>query len=352
MRFAYIICFALFPWLMALVVNTAAPYSSNDQIELFESANIEPLVKHRLFIKRPTVDTIVCGDSRSGTLAPASFIKRGWSFFNWSLSGLCPGDTVMQMNYSLLNGAVKRAIIGVSFENMALPNALSCSRYTDSVPFNDKKINDRYEAKTVPVTAGVLGEFKSVVKSIRSAISLTAAKAHARSRFKYFLYAYITHQQFDLVMDEYGNYLYAKIREDIKNRTFDYSANRDPVAYFNREDSESAYLRNKKLSVEAMAIMSGLLRELRKRKIKTVVYETVKLPAYQALIDGDPLLNKLQAEWREFYKRETHGGVVFLEAKDVYGCYHFDEFFDAAHFLGDKTETQLSEKLASSLERL
>ena len=68
------------------------------------------------------------------------------------------------------------------------------------------------------------------------------------------------------------------------------------------------------------------------------------------MIDENPLLADLQAQWRAFYRSESRGSVRFLDTNSVRDCYDFRDFVDAEHFIGPTEErlgTRLSENLAA-----
>jgi hypothetical protein len=347
------IAIALFisvPILLVLAVNFTVPYISDEQI-LIMGGGEDPYLKHVLFIKRPLVDTVICGNSRGGTISPDPFLERHWSPFNWSISGVNPTHTAMEVAHALVYGKVRRLIVGVSFESMAEKSPLSYARYLWSAPFTDSRISRlwglRTKANSEPSIPNRLRLVKITIDSF-----WTTARSHFRYCFKYVLYKYFTHQAFPRALDIYGTLEYPDIRREIKEGVFDFQQNRDPAKYFNTEDGEAAFLKYKQLSPEAKQIYSKMFQELRARKIPTVVFETGRTPAYQDLIDRNSLLKQLNDEWRDFFRKESYGGIKFLEAKDIASCYFFDDFFDAVHFIGGRTEKALSEKLASELEKL
>jgi hypothetical protein len=332
------------PFFLIILVNLIAPAISNDQILGLELG--EPYLKHALFLKRPLVDTVISGDSRVMRIIPGPFLKRGWAPFDWGLSGLDPGDIAMSVRHAFVYGKPKRVVLGVSFESMAEPSPYMTSRYIYIFPFTDPRINRSWG---LDEKAGLKQKLWQVKKDLGN--FWRATKARVQARRQYFVYKYIQHRQPADIFDAYGNEYYAEIRKQISAGTFD-AGNRDPTGYFQREDGEAGFLKYKKLSGQAMAIYTRLLDELRRAKVPSLVFETARTVQYQAMIDGDPLLKRLNEQWREFFRKQSYGGIKFIEAKDLAPYYHFEDFFDPVHFIGGKTEEELPEKLAAELQAL
>ncbi len=343
-----LILFVVTPIVLVAGINLAGPFISNEQV-LGMDWLAEPQLKHFDFMRKPRVDTVICGDSRAQRMALTPFLKRHWAPFNWSLSGVDPVDAALQLNHALLYGDIKRVVLGVSFESMAMTKVFSYARYVQSVPFTDPRIGDLWGLKQE------LSPAHGIMNRLRQAKAITwfmcdAAKSRFRAMALYGIKQAL-HQEIPRLNDLYGNKEYQEIRRQIKAGAYDFVKNRDAQAYFDREDSEATFLKNKRLSAQAQRVYIRMFQELRARKIRTVLFETVKTPDYQRMIDTDPLLQQLNAQWREFFRKESYGGISFLEAKDIAGCYFMDDFFDAAHFIGERTENALAERLAAELDR-
>lgn len=330
---------------------------SNKKIQIVERSIAMPKGKHYAFLDRPIVDTAICGDSRVGRIMPNALLKRGWAPFNWALPGMVPADTALQVAHSLHYGKIRRLIIGISFEAMASKNALY-GRYFLDFPFTNPKIKQIFalnQSRSNDATIDLRQIIRDIVNATkRSLVRFWGAKHLVEARITYLYYNYIIRKDFSklVAINQYGNYLYRKRQTKINNGTFDFDKSRDPTGYFNRDDSEVTYLKNKVLSKEALEIYSTMFQELRLRKIPTIIFETGRLKSYQQLIDQTPILKSLHGQWREFFRKESHGTIKFIEAKEIMPYYYFEDFFDAVHFFGEKTEKQLSEKLASELEEL
>lgn len=343
-----LILFVVTPIVLVMGISLAAPFISNEQI-LGMDWLAEPQLKHIDFMRKPRVDTVICGDSRAQRMSLTPFLKRHWAPFNWSLSGVDPLDVALQLNHALVYGNIQRVVMGVSFESMAMTRVFAYARYVQSVPFTNPRVGDLWGLKQELYPAhGIMNRLRQA-----KAIVWFVGEA-AKSRFRAMaLYAVkqALHQEIPRLNDPCGNKAYQEIRRQIREGTYDFTKNRDPRAYFDREDSEASFLKNKRLSAQAQRVYVKMFQELRSRKIRTVLFETVKTPDYQRMIDADPLLQQLNTQWREFFRKESYGGISFLEAKDIAACYFMDDFFDAAHFIGERTENALAERLAAELER-
>jgi len=337
------ILFAL-PVCLIILVNLILPYFSNEKIRELEYGEL--YIKHMAFIKRPLVDTVICGDSRVTRIIPDPFLRRHWAPFNMELTGTEPVDMAMEVRYALLYGKIKRLVLGVSFESMSEKDHFLTPHFSNTFPFTDPRIN---QFRALPQEHGIYQRARQLRDWL--IIFWDHTKRRACSRLDYLFFKYIRHQ-FPLTIDEYGVGQYGEAVRTIKKGTHEYEQNRDPRSFFYREDCEAGFLKNKKLSIQAEQVYAEIFQELRLRKIPTVVFETIKLPSYQRMIDQDPMLEGLNEQWRNFFRKEAYGGIKFIEAKELAPYYYFDEFFDPVHFLGEKTEKALSEKLASALEQI
>jgi hypothetical protein len=105
----------------------------------------------------------------------------------------------------------------------------------------------------------------------------------------------------------------------------------------------------KALSESGKDVYRRVFAALRKAGLPTIVFETGRTPEYQALLDADPLLHRLQAEWRDFFRKESGGCVGFVEAANL--PYDPNDFIDAVHFMG-MTEHRVAARLADELATL
>ncbi|MBF0595415.1 MAG: hypothetical protein HQL22_10690 [Candidatus Omnitrophica bacterium] len=344
-----IILFCGLPLLMMLVINAAAPLISNAQIRAQEDMSL-PGIKHELFMKRPVVDTVICADSRISRLSMDVFLKRGWHPFSWTLSGLNPADEALQLAHALYYGKIRRAIIGVSFEAMAEKSPAMTSQNIRFFPFNQPQVGPLWGlTKELNSNRGLSDRLRLAKVSLD--LFFVETKVRLQARLTY-CYKRLLGKDFLTEWDAYGNVEFSEIRRQIKDGVYDFQKNRDPLLYFNLKAGEKTFLKNKALSLEAQKIYAKMFEQLRLRKIPTVVVETVKTAEYQRLIDADPLLKRLNDQWRDFFRQEAYGGIRFLEGKEAAACYDPREFIDAVHFVGERTEKALAEKLALEIEKL
>jgi len=293
-------------------------------------------------------DTVAVGDSRILRIGAASFSKRGWTFFNMGMSGLSPEDTALQLLFALDRFPVKRVVMGVSFENMTARYPFEFSRYAEDPVFRNLRFSAFLRSQPAirtPARAIWRDTLDELYPIGRAAVTLR----YYRSRWKRWGTPNNTP---DIFSPADGTAAYAEIQKSIQAGRYDFAEHTNPADFFDRPDGDARYLEVKKLSEDAQDMYRRMFQALRARRIPCVVFETVKTPAYQKMIDDSALLAGLQAQWREFYRSESRGSVRFLDASAVRDCYHEPDFFDATHFLGATTERQLAERLAETLATL
>ena len=327
---AAIACFVLVPWLVVYVV-----------IGLVRDPSAEDLVKERLLLQRPGVDTVVVGDSRVGYISEEPFARKGWTYFNFGMSGISPSDVAVQLKYALKHTGVRRVVMGLSFENMNEAKPLQHSPFAHEVPFNDPEI-----LAYATVAPGSRGEssyaaFRTAVDEYVLPIQRAAPKLRA-------LVAVLVKPPTQFFQPN-GNVAYVGIREAIAGGTYDFQTNRDPQYYFNVHDAP--YQRRQRLGEHAKAIYVRMFDTLRGLNMPCIAFETGRTAEHQRMLDADPLLVRLQNEWREFFRGQSHGSVKFVEYSNVADCYDKNDFVDSLHFIG-KTGDRLAERLADELDEL
>jgi hypothetical protein len=309
----------------------------------------EPAQK-ALLVSRAKVpyDTVAVGDSRIMRIGEPSFGKRGWTFFNIGMSGLSPEDTALQLLFAMERFPVKRVVMGVSFENMTARYPFEFSRYYGDPVLRTLPMATFMRAQPSARAAALRGwreKLDDLFPIGRAGETLRYYRAKWKQRGA-------ANNSWDMVFRPDGTAAYVDIESSIKAGTYDYAVQTNPANYFDRLDSEVRYLEVGKLAEDAKDIYRRMFQTLRERKIPCVAFETVKTTAYQKTVDDSPVLARLQAEWREFYRAESHGSVKFLDAAAVGDCYHAPDFFDATHYLGPTTERLLDERLAEALAAL
>jgi hypothetical protein len=352
LRWAAILLFIGLPWIIILLLRLVPdiPDEFHEKMEAFE--------------RRPRLDTIVVGDSRVMRLSEDHFRTRGWSLFNMGFSGLSPDDVEMALHFALAHRPIRRAVIGVSFENMTQSFPYEFSRYRDRYT----KPLGSYIEDTRQVNASVEIEkpkkFKSMdkIKNLFSDGSFQEIADIAVAKVDSFFNKRIRNSSSNLHMllsileikPLYPNILpdgtiaYRHIHEDIKYGRYDFRRNRNVDKYWGRKDSEVRYLERGTLSESSKDVYRRIFSTLKSRGIPAVVFETGKLPEYQQRIDSDPLLNRLQSEWRAFYRDQQSSCLRFLDFYSLDGVYDPNDFFDATHFIG-MTEGRLAEKVVAEL---
>ena len=320
---------AAIPW---LVVHTALALGSDLPSEI--------ALKDALFRARSRIDTVVVGDSRVLALDEAVFRAKGWAYFNMGLSGLSPYDTALQLDYALRRGTIRRVVLGASFESLSELTPFEHSRYYAATPFRDQP--NTILIGVDPPRKGAPDPELGLRESIRPYLHLSdqaTPRLHA-------LLAQLRLKPLDVYFLANGNAAYSQVRQDISAGIYDFRRETDPLIYFERSDSEVALLRAAALSVHGANVYQRIKTTLESQGIPLIIFETGRTPEYQALIDRDPLLRRLQASWRAFFRGLMAPCVAFLEADEL--RYQSGDFFDAVHFIG-KTETLVAEQLVATL---
>ena len=318
LKWAIILCFIGAPFVCVWMTVLAIPEPPLEHIE-----------KAALFERRLAVDTVVVGDSRVGAIAEEPFAAKGWNYFNMSLSGVSPEDMAMQLKYAMLHGKIRRVAMGVSFEGMTARYPFEFSRFYGSGPFASAEIVDFATVdagpRRPPPSAG-----GGIRKFLRSDL-LPISRANMRLRWQ--VAQMMGHGLSGFLPN--GMVAYTAIEEQIAAGDYDFSRQRDPTIYFTREDSEPRYLEKAELTQYVPRLYRNVFAVLRRAKIACVVFETGRTAEYQRMIDAHPELTELQRRWREFFREESHGGVMFLDAAATHDCYADGDFFDAVHFIGE-----------------
>jgi hypothetical protein len=232
--------------------------------------------------------------------------------------------------------------MGVAFENMTQRYAFEKARYYNDPIFRGLPMNG---LTGPPPHPQLRRKLINLVKDL-----LPMGKAGETFRYYRNLWTRRLPPERDMLPD--GCAEYVRIEDQIRNGTYDFPKNTDPNLYFPRDDHEARYLETKELSEDAKRLYSRMFQYLRERHIPCLVFETVRTPAYQMMIDENPLLADLQAQWRAFYRSESRGSVRFLDADSVRDCYNLRDFVDAEHFIGGLTEERLGTRLSENLAAL
>ena len=300
----------------------------------------EVSIKLKLLAQRGPVDTFVIGESRSLRLGGEPFSRRGWRHFNLALSGLSPEHSALQLVYALEHHKVRRVIMGVSFENMAHTASFFSSQHSWHPAFAELSL-EPYCGAVAPANPDVWEPHDL----------LPVGRAASTARYYLLVLSGVAYAPRPFLND--GRAAYVRIQQQFDSATFDSVRNRDPKKYFRccRGNNTERYLQQRVISKDAQHLYSGLFRALRRSKIPCIVFETGRTHQFQKLIDEEPVLSRLQKEWRSFYRSESRGSVKFLPIEHLGRWYDQNDFFDAVHTLGE-TPRRLSEKLATELETL
>lgn len=315
------------PWLLggahALLRPPASPSYTEQKVALLAALG--------------SVDTFVIGDSRSARVGGDAFAHRGWRAFNFSLSGLCPEDLVLQLAYVLKTQHPRRLVIGVSFEALR-HEAPFCEASTAwDPPFAELSL-EPYGGAPLPARPDTTERW-----SLRELLPV----GEARPTLRYWLRRW----RGDAPVPNYerdGRAAYELLHERIRAGSYDFVAERNPARY---AYTDAAYHRTRKLAEAPQRLFAGALAAVRSARIPCVVFETGRTAAYQRQVAADPVLAPLQREWRARFARESFGCVAFVPLERTADCYAEEDFFDAVHVIGPTAE-RLSERLAEELERL
>ena len=322
-----IACFAVVPSLWTWCIVWLCPVPLDEAEE-----------KLLLFRQRAAVDTVIVGDSRVTLLGEASFAKRGWAFFNMSLDGISVEDTAMELKYAMLQGRIRRVIMGVSFEGMNESYPFEFSDYSTAGPLAAPEMVAfaTVDDGTGPTRVQVpfMGRIAEEVLPIERA---QPKLDELGFRLKGIVRPY-------LLPD--GSRNLAPIEEMIRKGRFEFAGRHDAKNYFSRYDTE--YYKTRCLAPHAKRLYEKMFRSLREAGIACVVFETGRTAAYQQLIDQDPLLSGLQREWRAFFASQSYGSVRFLDIAALRDCYREEDALDACHYLGT-TADRLGNRLAEEL---
>ena len=358
-RWTGILIFVGIPWLIILLLKPVP-----DILDEFDE-------KLLAFEGRPNFDTVIIGDSRVLRIKEDEFSERGWVFFNMGLPGLSAADIALTLNFTLDQRPIQRVIIGASFENMTEFKPFEFSRYATryaNVPFYSMKeiylFNDIEEEnikdlqntkkkdmlenkiKRIFINSNGLQEIiDKIVNKIKS--ELNAPIRQASNDLHMFLNIFGIKKLVPTINPD-GTAIYTKIQEEIKNGKYDFIKNRHVQTYWERPDGEIRYLEKGKLSENSKKTYQKVFNILADRGIPVIIFETPRLPAYQQRINSNELLNHLQEEWRNFYRKQENNCIRFLDYTSIEEIIDPNDFFDATHFIG-VSENRLAAKLALEL---
>lgn len=349
LSWAAILLFIGAPWIFILLLVPVpdVPDEFQEKMEAF---------KHR-----SNFDTILIGDSRVLRISEDQFAPRNWKFFNMAFSGLSPEDVEMSLDLALARRPIRRAIIGVSFENM-----------TESFPFEFSSFRAHYEKEQVSAamnihhfddpnmggeSIGLMGKATNLIanRQFQKLVNKVVAKAtfflddpvrRASSRL-HMLLSILSIKSLPPVFLPDGSAAYTNIQKD-KNGRYDFRPNHDVGHHWERPDSEARYIERGTLSESAKDVYRRIFSVLKQSGIPAVVFETGRIPAYQQRIDSDPLLHRLQSEWRTFYRDQQSACLRFLDISMLEGVYDPSDFLDATHPIGP-TADRLAAKVATEL---
>jgi len=332
LKWAAIICFAATPFLCVWTTFLALPEPPPVDVE-----------KAALLRRYPEVDTVVVGDSRVEGISGKPFTARGWHYFNMGLGGISPEDMALELRFAMLHGRIRRVVMGASFEGMTARYPFQFSRYCSSGPFASQEILAFATVDRGPSPRANRGGLRLFLRN--GLLPVTGANSRLR-----WLIARITGSDLEGYRPD-GTMIYKGIENQIAAGDYDFVRQRDPNIYFSAEYSDIRYLENPELSPSAKRLYRKVFAALRAEKIPCVVFETGRTAQYQAMIDAQPQLAGLQAQWREFFRGEAYGGITFLDASATKDLYRDEDFFDAVHFVGP-TRLRLAQRLADKLAAL
>jgi hypothetical protein len=333
LKCAAIACFIAAPFACAWTIVKTLPAPPPEHVE-----------KAALFDRRAKVDTVIVGDSRVRGIAEEPFAAKGWNYFNMGLGGISPEDMAMQLKYALLHGDIRRVVIGVSLEGMTARYPFEFSRYHSTGPFASAEI-----VGFATVDAGPRPAQNRSIGVRRFLNDRLLPIEQANVRLRWFVAQKLGRDMANFMPN--GTMDQKNIREMIAAGDYNFARERDPNIYFNREDSEPRYLAKPELAPFEEQLYRKVFAALRQDKIVCVVFETGRTAEYQKMIDADPKLARVQAQWRAFFQSESHDGVKFLDKSATRDCYDDADFFDAVHFIG-KTGDCLAVRLADALAAL
>ena len=329
---AAIVVFVVTPWVMGLAHQLVRPDPPGNLA-----------LKDQLARQRGVFDTAIVGDSRVSRVGGEPFAARGWRYFNMGMSGLSPEDTALELQYAISRQPILRVVMDASFENMSEAYPFEHSRYYREAPFRDLSLAAvaGFDVPRPNAVGAGLREWGDWFSTLLPVGSAAGTVFYYRDRIRG------TREPEYFNAD--GSVAYRGILADIRSGTYNFPVRRNPQIYFDRSDGESRYLETARLSDNAKALYAGMFDLLRRRRIPTVVFESVKTQEYQRLIDDSPLLARLQGEWRAWYRSQSRGCVRFVDADRQRGVYDDRDFFDAAHYAAGTTEPRLNELLAAEL---
>ncbi len=336
-RWAGILAFSLMPVLLTQSISRLLPRPPS-----------EYALKEKYFSQRPEIDTVVLGGSRAWFISQGHFMEKGWAFFNLALSGISPTDLAIELQYAIRHHKIRRVVMGVPFEDMIelYPGQFSTLRNS---PFSSP------EALAFVASEGPSQSSNAKPESVVDWISDRIARRLLPIKAASLVFRiWVSSMRGQLPMGEmtpFGNYIYPGLEELIADGGYDLYEKCDPKVYLAQGDRVTGYLGTRQLAPHALKLYAKLFDLLRQRNIACVVFEAPRTSRYQDVIDSDPLLSKLQVEWWDFYRRQSYGGIKFLDAAATRGFFTDDDFIDAIHLRSRKTD-RFEQRLADELSAL
>ena len=348
-----ILCFAVIPPIWAYAILGVLPAPPHEFVE-----------KEKFYRIRMPIDTIVVGDSRVLTLSERCFVDKGWSFFNMGFSGVSPADMAIALRYAMLTGKVRRVVMGVSFEGMIERSPMELSTIRGAFCATPETLAfaavEQVEMPRVDSPGSRLAAWESRVEEAveRRLLPVSRAAPHLR-----LLVGKMQGHQGGHT-GPFGNAIYPSVdakRKANQGKTssasrpkqeeeHDAADGRNPAIYLARRDRVTRYRETGELAAHAKKLYVRVFETLRQANVHCVVFETGRTAEYQGIIDADPLLTRLQAEWRSFFRSQAYGGIKFLDAAAIRECFDEEDFLDAVHVYGptaDRLARRCAEELAA-----
>ena len=127
-----------------------------------------------------------------------------------------------------------------------------------------------------------------------------------------------------------------------------FCASPDPRIYFGYD---TRYLQKRRVAQHVKLLHEKMFAPCARPRSCASRSRPESRPPTSDLIDRDPLLASLQAEWRAFFAAKSYGGVRFLNIAAIRDCYDDEDAFDACHYFGP-TAKRLGKRLANELDDL
>lgn len=300
--------------------------------------------KMPLLAAMPNADTLIAGDSRVLTISGDPMRARGWKPFNFGLSAATSEDVAMEVRVTLDRAPIRRVVLGLDFSTMSDAVPFETSPYVNEWPFSSPEVRAFAEIEPGSAARRPAPPKPTGVASWLLPVSRATIPLHGiLDRWN------VLHEWDGYYPD--GQMAYVGIRRQIAAGTFDFERERDPAFHLMRPGGEYSYRITQRLAPHAKVVYQRIFTTLAAQGIPVVGFETARGPRYQAAIDSDPLLVRLLAEWRAFFRSTESPCVRFLDRADLNGVFDDADFFDSTHFLGP-TQVRLGTRLADELARM